>query len=225
MSQRLSLRPIPFVQHFLLCYRLFLDGSLSRNLGIAIVNPGISTANVTLTLTRADGVQLATRTITVTGRRQTVGFLTALLPNQTSGGSFGGSGQPLTEYRGTLAITSSVPVSILGIRFRGSNFSAVIPESPSTAPIDLPVFFQGVGGAGAQLVPQFVAGGGWATEIVVSNPGTTSVTFRLDLFQPDGTALTAALNGQRASNFTNVTIPPGGVMVFAPRDLNGDDRF
>ena len=87
------------------------------------------------------------------------------------------------------------------------------------------MILQGVGGNGSFLIPQFVWGGGWATQIVISNPGTSSVTVRLDLFTPDGVALVAALNGQKLSSFTNVTIPAGGVFVFAPRDANGDDRF
>ena len=69
------------------------------------------------------------------------------------------------------------------------------------------------------------AGGGWATEIVAGNAGTSSLTVRVDLFKDDGTPFTTTLDGRRASSFTNLTIPAGGVLTLAPRDRNGDDDF
>jgi hypothetical protein len=82
-----------------------------------------------------------------------------------------------------------------------------------------------VGGPGAILIPEFAAGGGWATELVLANTGTSSLTVRVDLFKENGTPLTAKLNGQNASTFNNITIPAGGVLVLAPRDTGGDDDF
>ena len=75
------------------------------------------------------------------------------------------------------------------------------------------------------MLPQFAAGGGWASEVVIANTGAAALTVRLDLFQQDGTALTTTLNGQSGSSFKNLTIPAGGVLVLAPRDNNGDDDF
>jgi len=63
------------------------------------------------------------------------------------------------------------------------------------------------------------------TEVVIANTGTNSVTVRVDLFTQDGTPLTAALNGQTASSFTNLVIPAGGVLTMAPRNTNGDSDF
>jgi len=57
------------------------------------------------------------------------------------------------------------------------------------------------------------------------NTGTSSLTVRVDLFKSDGTPLSAALNGQTASSFTNLTIPAGGVLSLAPRNTDGDDDF
>jgi len=81
------------------------------------------------------------------------------------------------------------------------------------------------GGPGAVLLPQFVVGGGWATEIVMMNTGTVNLTVRVDLFNGNGSPLSATLNGQTASSFTNLSIPAGGVLTLAPRDQNGDDDF
>lgn len=207
---------------------MFVDVSdrLARNVGVAIVNPGNASTSVTLTLKKSDGTQLGTRTITVDARRQTAQFVTGLIPVASSGGGSigGGSTTASVEYTGTLSITSTTPVSVLGIRFRGANFSTTqVTNLGTTTPV--PIISSGIGGANAVLLPQFATNGGWATQIVVSNSNTASATVRIDLFKQDGSALTARMNGTSSSSFTNLIVPAGGVLVLAPRDANGDDRF
>jgi hypothetical protein len=75
------------------------------------------------------------------------------------------------------------------------------------------------------LLPQFAAGGGWASEINITNTGTLPLTVRVDLFKQDGTPLTTRLNGQSGSSFVNLAVPAGGVVILSPRDANGDSRF
>lgn len=191
------------------------SGRLSRNLGVAIVNPGMLSTNVTLTLRKDDGTQLATSTFAVASHQQTSKFITELFSGQSSVPS---------DLTGTLTVTSASPVSVIGLRFRGANFST-LPVTNLAAPTSMPTISTGIGGAGALLLPQFAAGGGWATEIDVVNTGTNSLTLRVDLFKPDGTALSVTLNRQTASSFTDLTIPPGGVLTLSPRDSNGDSRF
>src|SRR6266571_112318 len=96
------------------------------------------------------------------------------------------AGEPMpADFTGTLALTSSGgPVSVVGLRFRGANFSTLPVTNLSTVAA-LPALANGIGGAGAILLPQFVAGGRWATEIDIANVGATDVTVRLDLFKPD----------------------------------------
>ncbi len=199
---------------------LFVDsnGRLSKNLGVAIVNPNSSNVNVTLTLRKADGTSLGTTTVNVPSHEQKSKYVTEL---------FTGTSVP-SDVTGTLAITSagssSLPVSVMGLRFRGANFSTLpVTNLSTTGP--LPVISTGVGGAGAILLPQFAAGGGWATEVVLANPGTSSVTARVDLFKADGTPLTTTLNGVSASSFPGLIVPAGGVLVLAPRNADGDDDF
>src|SRR2546423_12336352 len=59
---------------------LFVDrsGRLSKNLGVAIVNPNGSDATVSLTLRKNDGTQLATSSLTVPSHKQTSKFITEL---------------------------------------------------------------------------------------------------------------------------------------------------
>src|SRR5206468_390162 len=56
---------------------LFVDsnGRLSKDLGVAIVNPNSSNANVVLTLRKSDGSQVATTTLNVPSHQQTSKFV------------------------------------------------------------------------------------------------------------------------------------------------------
>jgi hypothetical protein len=207
---------------------LFVDseGRLGKNVGVAMVNPNGSDAAVSLTLRKADGTMspgTGTVTVIVPSHHQVSKMVTDLVTDKSMIPS---------DVVGTLAITSVTtgnisvvePVSVIGLRFRGMNFSTlpVTDLSPFTGP--LPVIASSVGGTGAVLLPQFAAGGGWATELVIVNGTTSELDARVDLFKQDGTPLTTALNGTTASTF-NVIIKPNGVFVLAPRDNDGDDDF
>jgi hypothetical protein len=196
---------------------LFVDsnGDLQKNLGVAIVNPNTSNENVTLTLRGSDGTSLGTTTIGVPSHQSVSKFVTEL---------FAGKSVP-KDVTGTLSITSTDPVSVIGLRFRGANFST-LPITNLSSPGTLPSFGEGVGGSGAVLLPQFAAGGGWATELVIVNAGTANMTVQVDLFKADGTSLFTTLNNQKsASTYPNIKIPAGGVYVLAPRDASGHDDF
>src|SRR6185436_1667384 len=170
------------------------SGRLSKNLGVAIVNPNSSDVNVTMTLRKSDGSQLGTTTVTVPSHRQVSKFVTQLFSSESAVPS---------DFTGTLVLTSAgsspLPVSVIGLRFRGSNFSTLPVTSLSGTTTAMPTIATGIGGDGAILLPQFAAGGGWATELVLANTGSAALTVRVDLFKQDGTALTATLNGQTAS--------------------------
>src|SRR5438132_4785974 len=200
---------------------LFVDssGRLSKNLGVAIVNPNNVSANVSLVLKKNDGTTVSNTTLTVPSKAQTSKFITEL---------FSGTSSVPSEITGTLAVTSAgssnLPVSVIGLRFRGSNFSTL--PATNLAPVTtVPSSASALLGPGAVLLPQFAAGGGWSTEIVIVNTNTTAMTVRVDLFKADGTPLTASLNGTSASSFTGLSVPAGGLVTLAPRDRNGDDDF
>jgi len=192
------------------------DGRLSKNLGVAMVNPNSTNVNVTVTLRKADGTTLGTATVNVPARQQVSKFVTEMFKDQSSVPS---------NFTGTLSITCPSAISVIGLRFRGSNFSTLAITNLSTSSATLPSLSTGVGGSGAVLLPQFAAGGGWASEIVIVNPGSSSLTVRVDLFKQDGTALSTGLNNTTASSFTNIVIPANGVYVLAPRNADGDDDF
>ncbi len=175
---------------------MFVDskGKLSKNLGLAMVNPNSSNVNVSMLLRDSNGSQLgATKIVNIPSHQQVVTFVTQIF-----------AGQPSIprDVTGTLAITSAgspnLPVSVMGLRFRGSNFSTVPITDLSGNPGPLPAIATDVGGTGAVLLPQFVTGGGWATELVLMNTGTGIITVRVDLFNSSGNPLSATLNGHNA---------------------------
>ncbi len=189
---------------------------LSRNLGVAVANPQATDAGVTFTLNNSGGTQVATKTVTVKALNQSAQFVTQL---------FAGSLPPHGDFDGTLFISSSAPVALVGLRFRGENFST-IPVTVLSPAHQLPVISTIIGGAGAIILPQFAVGGGWASEIVLSNSGNAALTVRVDLFSQNGTSMTVTLNGKSASSFQNLLVPPKGVLILAPRkSVHDDDDF
>jgi hypothetical protein len=200
---------------------MFINEStrLSKDVGIAMVNPNNGVATVTLTVRKNDGTQVLTKAIQIPTRRQVSQFLSDLFAAAP-----GSQGLP-AEFTGTVQVDSTVAISVVGIRFRGVNFSALPLIPLAISPVPLPILTSGVGGTGASLLPVFAVDGHWATELVIVNNNTTAVTVRIDIYNEDGSPLTTALNSQTSSSITNVVIPARGMVVYAPRDRNGDDDF
>ena len=181
-----------------------VSGRLNRNLGVAIVNPGSTAANVTLTLRNGvDGTIISAKVIPVGARQQVSKFISELYSDVST---------IPADFNGNIAVTSTTPLAIVGLRFRGPVFSTIPITSP-TASTPVPQIAPGVGGPNAVILPQFAAGGGWSSQIVTSNTTALPVTFRVDLFKSDGTPLTTNLNGQTGSSFTNLVIPPQGILI------------
>ena len=176
----------------------------SKDLGLAIVNPGSTDGTVTFTLHDSDAVTIATNSITLKAGAQTAQFVRQLFPKEPS---------VQGEFNGTVAISSTVPVAMVGLRFRGPNFSTV--PVTATGPVS------GVPG-GAVILPQFAEGRGWASEIVFINIGSGPLTVRADFFGQDGKPMDVTLDGVTDHTFTTSAIPPGGVFILDPGDVSGD---
>jgi hypothetical protein len=186
--------------------------TLLRNIGIAIANPNSGPANVTMTLNNSDGTQRTSTTLTIATRQQIAKLVTELFLVGSS------STQSLVpaEFTGTLVIAAAIPVSIVGARLRGSDFSILPPTDRSPGNNPVPAIISGVGGLGAVVLTQFVTGGGWTTETEIVNTTANNLTVRMDVFAPDGSPLTVTLNGITGSSFTNLTVPVNGILKIAP---------
>ncbi len=191
------------------------SGRLSRNLGVAIANPDSRTAKITLTLNDDTGKTIANSEFDLAPHNQAARFVTQLFANNAA---------VPRDLVGTLFINSNIPVAVVGLRFRGLNFSAE-PATNLAAAWAVPPVGGGVGGPASVILAHFAAGGGWASEIVMANTSTFDLTVRVDLFAPDGSPLITTLNNQTGSTFLNIHIPPGGVATLAPLDKDGDSPF
>ena len=192
------------------------NGKLSRNIGVGIVNPNSAAANLTMTLQDDDGSIIGTpKHFSLLSGHQTAQLVTSLFADRP---------EVPRDFTGTLKVTSDLPVSLIGLRFRGPNFST-LPVTNLSTPAAVPSFGAGAGGAGAVLVPDFSAGGGWATELVLINSGSGPLTVRADFFAQDGTAMAVRLNGESKSSFTGLVIPAGGVLELAPKNHGGHSPF
>jgi hypothetical protein len=190
--------------------------ALGRDLGLAIANPNPNPqgATVTLTLQRNDGVVISTKEVRLGVREQTAQFISQLFADRPE----------IENFTGSILFESSVPVAVVGLRFRGTNFSTLpfTNLSPATPVPPLPA---GAGGAGAFILPQFAVGEGWASEIVIVNHGDSAHDIQVDLFGQNGQPLVATLNGQTQSSFTGIVVPAHGVAVLSVRDASGNSPF
>ncbi len=186
--------------------------SIGRNLGVAIANPNGTTALVTLTLRDEQGTQATSPVaLPVAPGNQIARFVSELFPSGTVG----------PVFRGSLSIQSSLPVSIMGSRFSGQEFSTV--PVPVTGNATVPRRGS-VGGANAVIFPQIAMSGGWATTFGLVNTGGNAISGRIDLFDNSGNAMTVTLNGLTGSTF-NYSIPAHGTFTLAPRDPSGQSPF
>lgn len=196
------------------------SGRLSRNVGVAIANPGSVSAEIDLKLWDDQGVLLAdyassNAPLTVGPGEQVAKYVTEFFESHP---------EVSRDVTGTLDIVSDQPVAIIGIRSRGENFST-LPATSLSGPIPVPDLGGGVGGPGAIILAHFAEGGGWATEIVIANAGESDVTVRVDIFKQNSDPLEVELNNQTNSSFIGITVPAHGVVTLAPRDQNGDSEF
>ena len=187
-----------------------VSGQLSETTGVALVNPNNGFVSVAMTLLRSDGTTLGTTFFSIAPHQQISRLITEFFTpgNQTSS-------IPL-EFSGTLSVISPSPISVLGFKIIGQNFSIVPQVNVSQLTFPLPLISLSVGGLGAALFPQFVVGGGWTTEVMVLNTSPSPQTVRLDVFAPDGTPRVVTLNGRIGSSFTNLLVPGNGRIVLKP---------
>ncbi len=196
--------------------------SISRNIGVAIANPGSNDNAVTITLRDENGFVLGSPTnISVPAHQQVAKFV-----NEMFGADVISNG-----FRGSLRMQSASPFAVTGLRFAGTVFSTLpvavtvgVPGVPARtleagSAANSPAAGT-VGGTTAVIIPQFAIAGGWATQIALVNNSNATLVGRIDVFDTTGKPMPVKMNGETRSTFT-YSIPVGGTFVLAPRDSNG----
>jgi hypothetical protein len=155
--------------------RLFVDlasAPLYRNTGIALVNPGPTTANLSLKLTGADGT-LINSTLTLKPHAHLAQFITDIFP-----------GKVPVSFRGVLDITSPVPVAILTLRMtvnqRGETIYSTLPVADLNNPPQ-----------GQLFLPQIANGGGYQTQIIAIDTSSKGGKVFINLFDDKGASIPA----------------------------------
>ena len=216
-------------------FNVNIASATGNTTGIAIVNPNSVVANVRLSVTDDQGIEVLNQTVAILPRGQLTRFLSELF------------GIPLTRnFPGVMSIIADVPVGIQPINFSAGSFAAT-PVFSSTSPFPFPstTFTPSggqasrsggtttgvpptggtgavgpasalIGGPGAILFPQVVSGEGWFTEIAISNISLISQSVRMDFFDPSGIAILSIVG---------ISVPSRGQVIFSTETGSIVTRF
>jgi hypothetical protein len=183
------------------------SGTVDINTGIAVVNTGSATANVTYLLRDLDGSLLTTGHGTVAAGAHFACFIDQLKNVAATNFTLPADFAAAIQF-GTLEITGNQPLSVLALRGttnqRDDFLITTTPVANLTLPLrDTPIYF-----------PQFVDGGGYTTSLILMNTSGVPETGRLQILDANGNPLTVTqVGGTNNSSFTYL-IPPGGVFRF-----------
>ncbi len=169
----------------------YVDIADSLSTGVAIANETLSDAVISYYFTDAGGATVKQGSLTLASHRQIAGFLDS---------------PPFSipaPFRGTFSFSSSVPVAAIATRNlineRGEYVWSTMPISAA-----LPV--------GNPLLPMFANGGGWNTQVILTNSSAVTLTGVVEFYgQGTSTAaatpLTLTVNGTPGSSFA-YSVPP-----------------
>jgi len=185
--------------------RFFVERTAKTDTGVAIAAPFLA-ASVTLQLRAADGSLAATSTLELSTGAQVARFAAELFPNFIFP----------ADFRGTITLTGTQPVTAVTLRTAINDASEFLMTTLPVADLDV---LQG----SAAYLPHFADGGGFQTDVILLNSGSTPITGALDFRALDGTPQTLRINGADSSSL-RYTIPPNGTRVFSTTGGTGPLR-
>ena len=175
-----------------------VDVSASFNTGIALYNPGTGAASVTLILSDTSGQEVGRkRRSTLNAGGHTAQFVTQLFPG-TSG------------LRGTLRVTSSLPVSAVGLRQNDPPLSYTSLPAVSSSSVRKSFSL-------AQVANGTFDGGSFQTTFLLFNISSTSATVTLSLTKSNGTPFPVNIPGTGNNSTFNFQLA-AGASVFLQTD-------
>ena len=181
-------------------------GTIDILTGLAIANRGTSSASLTYSLRDRNGQIVATGNGTLPTGAHRAKFLHQLqdiAPNFAIPSNF-----PTNTLYGSLEITSTQPISILGMRLTTNQRGETLLTSTAIADLSRPA-------TNAPLYfPQLADGGGYTTTIVLSNTTGSTQAGTISILDDDGNALSVRPVGGTVNSIFSYTIPPSGTFVF-----------
>jgi hypothetical protein len=177
---------------------VYVDLGGSLDTGIAIANQRQQNAVINYYFTNEAGVNVKQGSFTLEANKQIAAFV---------------SGAPFhapNPLRGTLTLTSSVPVAATGMRI-------LINERGEFLMSNLPVF--STSPSSDQLIPFFVDGAGWSSQIVLTNPSEETLTGTVQFYGSGSPGVEAVpmnltVNGVAGTSFP-YSIPPHSISRLA----------
>jgi sugar lactone lactonase YvrE len=163
--------------------RIYAEINATVNTGLAIANPNGQAANLTFFFTDAAG-NSGNGSMTIPANGQTAAFLNQAPFNSRS------------PFLGSFTFNSSVPVSVIALRGLTNERSEFLITTLPVADLSA------ASSSNTILFPHFADGGGWTTQIVLTNPTDSSVNGTLQFLSKSGQPTTLTVNNQTASSFS-----------------------
>jgi hypothetical protein len=164
--------------------------------GIALANPSTQDAEISFFFTDANGVEIKSGIYTLLANHQISGFLDE--------SPFNGP----AAFSGTFTFASSAPISAIGTRSLTRRNGEFLLQS-------LPIALGDATG-NSSFLPAFVDGGGWSTEVILTNNSSALQVGKVQFWGHGAegipaTAVDMTVNGVTASSF-NYSLPPRSVV-------------
>ncbi|MBI4454709.1 MAG: RHS repeat protein [Acidobacteria bacterium] len=180
--------------------RTFAEVSGVVNTGLALANPNSQPANVSFFFTDTDGTDVRAGTTVVAANSQIAAFL-----NQSP---FNGS----STFLGSFTFISDQPIGVIALRGLTNERSEFLLTTLPVADLSVAVSGETV------LLPHFVDGGGWTTQVVLVNTGSELISGTIEFWSQGSTSapaesLTLTVNSVTAASFS-YSIPPRGARSF-----------
>jgi sugar lactone lactonase YvrE len=187
-------------------------GRIDINTGIALVNNGSATANVTYTLRELNGVTVNVGHGTMTAGKHFAKFIDQLKDIAPD------FNLPSNFQIGSLEINSTQPLSVLALRGTTNQRNEFLITTTPVADLTRTL------GNSSIYFPQFVDGGGYTTSLILLNTSNAREMGKLEIRDKDGNPLSVnQVGGTRDSSF-NYSIEPGGLFRFQTDGFPADTK-
>ncbi len=166
-------------------FTVYIDDQNDARSGYAIANSGLSTANVTLALRDRNGNVI----------RGPVPLDTPLAAGQhVAEFAFQRFAEVVAGFEGSIEFNSDQNVAAVALRY--DNWSIPSASVFSTIPVLVDE------AATTLYFPQVADGGGYRSNIILVNPGTTDTSVMLDFFDKDGKPLALSIEGSQRTSYS-----------------------